>query len=58
MPKKMQYHVELKPKAINDLKGMPKEDRKRIVAKMKILESNLDGDVKRLTNYTRNIDCG
>ena len=48
----MQYHVELKPKAINDLKGMPKEDRKRIVAKMKILESNLDGDVKRLTNYT------
>lgn len=52
MPKKMKYQVELKPKAIKELKGIPKEDGKRIVEKLKFLEDNLQGDVKRLTNYT------
>ena len=30
----------------------PKEHGKRIVEKLKILESNLEGDIKKLTNYT------
>ncbi len=48
----MKYQVELKPRATKDLKGIPKEDGKRIVQKLKLLEDNLQGDVKRLTNYT------
>lgn len=48
----MKYQIELKPKAINDLKGIPKDQGKRIVKKLKRLESDLEGDVKRLTNYT------
>ncbi len=48
----MKYQVELKPKAIKDLNGIPKEQGKRIVEKLKILESNLEGDIKKLTNYT------
>ncbi len=46
------YNVELKPKAIKDLKSIPKQEGKRIVEKLKILEDNLQGDVKKLTNYT------
>ena len=48
----MKYHVELKPKAIKDLKSIPKQDGTRIVEKLKVLKNNLQGDVKRLTNFT------
>jgi mRNA interferase RelE/StbE len=49
---KMKYEVELKPKAIKDLKGLPKTEGKRIIDKLKLLEDDLQGNVKRLTNYT------
>lgn len=39
----MKYQVELKPNAIKDLKGIPKEDGKRIVEKLNLLEDNLQG---------------
>jgi mRNA interferase RelE/StbE len=48
----MKYLVELKPRAIKDLKGIPQKEGKRIVEKLRLLENNLQGDVKRLTNYT------
>jgi len=48
----MKYKVELKPKAIKDFKSIPKADGKRIVEKLQLLENNLKGDIKRLTNYT------
>jgi len=48
----MKYHVELKPRAIRDLRAIPQKEGKRIVEKLRLLESNLQGDVKRLTNYT------
>ena len=48
----MKYWVELKPKAIKELKGIPKEDGKRVVEKLRLLENNFQGDVKRLTDYT------
>ncbi len=48
----MRYKVELIPKAIKYLKSIPKADGKRIVEKLKLLEDNLHGDIKRLTNYT------
>jgi mRNA interferase RelE/StbE len=34
------------------LKNIPKADGKRIVEKLKLLEDNLQGDVKKLTNHT------
>ena len=49
---KMKYEVELKPKAIKDLKGLPKTEGKRIIDKLKLLEDDLQGNVKRLTNFT------
>ena len=47
----MKYNVELKPKAIKDLKGLPKTEGKKIIEKLKLLEDDLQGNVKRLTNY-------
>ena len=49
---KMKYKVELKPKAIKDLKGLPKTEGKKIIEKLRLLEGDLQGNVKRLTNYT------
>lgn len=48
----MKYQILLKPKAIKDLKKIPKIDAKRITSKMREMETDLRGDVKRLTNYT------
>ena len=48
----MNYQVEFKPRALKDLRGLPPEERKRIVAKAEALENDLAGDVKRLTNFT------
>ena len=48
----MKYEVELKPKAIKDLKGLPKTEGKRIIEKLKLLEDDLQGNIKRLTNFT------
>ena len=48
----MKYKVEFKPRAIKDLTHIPKADGKRIVEKLQLLEDNLKGDIKRLTNYT------
>ena len=48
----MKYEIEVKPRAIKDLKGISKSDVSKIFEKIKIMEDNLSGDVKRLTNYT------
>jgi mRNA interferase RelE/StbE len=40
-----------KPKAEKDLKGMSTQDRRRLVERLRLLEDNLRGDVKRLTNH-------
>ena len=44
--------VELKPRAIKDLRSLPKEEAARIAAKLGELEQGLAGDIKRLTNFT------
>ena len=49
---KMKYKTELKPRAIKDLKGIPRQDAKKITKRLKLLEDNLQGDVKKLTDYT------
>lgn len=47
----MKYRVELKPKAEKDLKSMLPADRSRVVERLRLLEDDLGGDVKRLTNH-------
>lgn len=47
----MKYRVSLKPKAEKDLKAMTPQDRRRVVERFRLLEDNLSGDVKRLTNF-------
>lgn len=48
----MSYEVKFKPLAIKDLKKINKIDQKRIVEKIEILGNDLNGDVKKLTNFT------
>ena len=48
----MIYPVEVKPRAPKDLKSLPVTERMRIVAKAETLRNDLEGDVKRLTNFT------
>ncbi len=47
----MEYRIELKKKAIKDLKAIPFEDRTRTIEKIEQLSDNLKGDVKKLTNF-------
>jgi len=48
----MEYAVEFKPKAIKDLDSLQPDTARRIVEKTAGLRNNLQGDVKRLTNFT------
>ena len=48
----MNYQIEFKPRAIKDLKSFSTSDNRRIVEKIELLENDLAGDVKRLTNFT------
>jgi mRNA interferase RelE/StbE len=41
----------IKPKAEKDLKAMSVQDRRRVVERLRLLEVDLSGDVKRLTNH-------
>lgn len=45
-------NVEFKPKAIKDLRDIPRADARRIAERLKSLEQGLSGDVRRLTNFT------
>lgn len=47
----MKYRIELKPKAEKDLKALSSEDRDRVVERLRWLEDDLRGDVKRLSNH-------
>lgn len=48
----MHYDIEFKPRAIKDLKVLAPRDRGRVLAKVESLQTDLVGDVKRLTNFT------
>jgi mRNA interferase RelE/StbE len=48
----MKYAIELKPKAEKDLKGLSALNRGRVVERLRWLEEDLHGAVKRLSNYT------
>ncbi|SEH08790.1 Plasmid stabilisation system protein [Candidatus Venteria ishoeyi] len=46
------YLVELMPKAIKDLKNIPKPQARKIVDKIQVLENGLTGNIKKLTNFS------
>jgi mRNA interferase RelE/StbE len=48
----MIYEIEFKPRALKDLKALPKSDQRRIIARIEALRNDLGGDVKKLTNFT------
>ncbi len=48
----MTYDLEFKPRALKDLKTLPKSAQRRIIAKTEALRNDLTGDVKRLTDFT------
>jgi mRNA interferase RelE/StbE len=48
----MKYDIVFKPRALKDLKSLPKAIRQRIVERSEALRDDLAGDVKRLTNFT------
>lgn len=48
----MNYTVELKPRAIKDMRNLQRQDSSRIVDALDRLQSDLAGDVKKLTNFT------
>ena len=47
----MNYRIELKPKAEKGLKGLSPSDLGRVVERLRWLEDDLRGDVKRLNNH-------
>jgi mRNA interferase RelE/StbE len=48
----MTYRVEFKPRAAKDLDALDRAAARRILEKVRGLENDLAGDVKRLTNFT------
>jgi len=46
------YEIDFKPRALKDLKALPKSAQRRILAKIEALRNDLAGDVKQLTNFT------
>lgn len=48
----MVYKISFKPSSIKELKKIDKKDQKTIIEKIEIMSHNLDGDIKKLTNFT------
>ncbi len=48
----MKYEVEFKPKAVKDLSKLSSNFQKQIIKKIELMQDNLQGDIKRLTNFT------
>ena len=48
----MRYQLEFKPKAVKDLQAIPRKTQQRILDKIERLQDNLQGDVRKLTDFT------
>lgn len=48
----MKYRIELKPKVVKDIRTIPKSDATRMANALEALYDNLQGDVKKLTNFS------
>ncbi len=47
----MKYKIEFKPRSTKDLRAINADDARRILAKVRAMENDLAGDVKRLTDF-------
>jgi mRNA interferase RelE/StbE len=47
----VKYRVELKPRAEKDLRGLQRREQQRIVQKLRVASDDLQGDIKRLTQF-------
>ena len=47
----MKYKIEFKPRATKDLRAINTDDARRILMKVRAMENDLMGDVKRLTDF-------
>jgi mRNA interferase RelE/StbE len=50
----MKFKIEFKPRATKDLRAINKGDGRKILIKIREMENDLTGDVKRLTNFDPN----
>ena len=48
----MIYEVHFKPTSIKDLKKIDKKNQKNIIDKIEKMSHNLNGNIKKLTNFT------
>jgi mRNA interferase RelE/StbE len=48
----LKYNVEIKPRALKDLRRLDARMRERILDRIEAARENFAGDVKRLTNFT------
>ena len=48
----MNYTLELKPRAIKDMRRLQKRDASRVADALDRIQSGLTGDVKKLTSFT------
>jgi len=48
----MTYEIEIRPRALKDLRALSRENQKRVLDGIAKLGDDLAGDVKRLTNST------
>jgi len=48
----MDYEIEIKSRALKDLEVLPADDRRRVGERIDQLAHNLEGDVKKLRNFT------
>jgi mRNA interferase RelE/StbE len=46
------YQIEFKPKALKDLRSIPVDYQNLIISKIEAMQDNLQGDIKKLTNFT------
>ena len=49
----MRYRLEIKEEARQQLRALPKEQRRNVGRRLDALQTNLSGDVKKLTAKTR-----
>ena len=48
----MKYQIVYKPRAAKDIQKLPRQQIRRVLAAIERLADNLQGDVKKLTQYT------
>ena len=48
----MKYEIQFQTKAIKALDKLPAQEKVKIVTKIEALKDDLQGDVKKLTNFT------